>query len=164
MTIKKLWKQPEARLNINICLESLGLIRISEKYYCVKKSSASHIIIKQSKLNFTPIFSNLYIVWNIFKLSKQEKQQIIYILCYCSGVNSSYRRDKSQNARKYLKRFRYRYGKQFISTFKFVTNNDDRKLGQDCAAATIALYTIYKVLKVNNEFSEYRKFKKHNTC
>jgi hypothetical protein len=110
-------------------------------------------------VSFTPIFNNLCIAWNIFNLSIQNRQQIAIILNYCSGSHSSHKREQKQTGQKYFGRFSYKYGKQYMSVFQLIANNEDKKPREGCATATIALYTIYKILKANDKFSNCRKSK-----
>lgn len=159
MTIKKLQKICGLRSKIDICLESLKLVQISDKYTNSKKSIASHIITTQSKMNFSPIFSKIHTTWQIFNLGTQEKHQIADILSYCSSTYSGYRCNKKRATQKYLGRFIYRYSKQFMSILELVINNKDKNLKEDYAAATIALYIIHKILKASDQFSNCRKFK-----
>ncbi len=157
ITIMKFKNAKNIILLLTICLISLNSRKDIKQFYIRKNLAKTNKFTNQ--IHSVNSANNLKIIFKILSLTSKEKKKIINILINYPSIYQYCQQSEKLIAQKYIERFTYKYQKNNKHKFKIQNHKTQKKndiLG--FALPIIILYAVYKILRVKNRFSGYKKF------
>lgn len=134
---------------LTICLLALSPSK-KTKQLCGSDIGKADICKFANTTHLASWLNNLYIVWNILNLTKNEKVKAAAILANYSSSYKHCKQAKKLATINYIRRFTYKHEKNH--KYKFKTQTYNKKGLNINHTAITTLYTMYKVFKSNNSF------------